>query len=194
MITHLKTMLFSAFIVSAMLFSLTSCKSETKPKDPEEVAEDMNKPNDDASRERDERFLMKAAEINLEEIQLGQLAQQKGTMTEVKEMGKMMQDAHVKSLAELTSLASSKSIAIPTTSTKDVQDAYQKMSEKTGNDFDKDYCDRMVMAHKDAINTFESAVKECKDPDIVAWATASLPTLRTHLDHANMCQEKAKKM
>jgi len=48
----------------------------------------------------DAQFLTSAAEINLEEIQLGQLAKKKITMIDVQELGKMMKTGHRKSLSD----------------------------------------------------------------------------------------------
>ena len=155
----------------------------------------MNKPKDDATKERDERFMVDAAEINMEEVRLGQLAQQKGTHADVKALGKMMEDAHTQGLADVAALAGKKSIAIPSDPTDNVQNAYDRLNEKAaGLEFDRAYCNKMVEAHKEAINKFESAVKECSDSDIVGWANGALPGLRTHLSHAEACEAKLKDM
>ena len=45
-----------------------------------------------------------------------------------------------------------------------------------------------------AIELFENAAADCTDPDIKAWATATLPILRTHLDRAMTCQKECDKM
>lgn len=191
--TILKTTLLQ---LVALLFMLpfVGCEDRNKQTDSAEVAEEMNEPNDDATREKDEEFLMKAAEINHEDIQLGQLAQQKGTHPDVKALGKMMEDAHTKALADVTALASRKGIAVPTSPTKDVQDLYQNMSQKEGTDFDKDFCDKMVQGHKRAINLFENRAEESKDPDIRTWASSALPDLRNHLSQSEACEEKLKQM
>ncbi len=187
--------LFAVLCASAMLLSFGSCKETPKNTDTEEVAEDLNKPNDDMSKERDEKFLMNAAEINLEEIALGKLAVQKGRDAEVKTMGQMLIDHHTKAQADLTGLASRKSIAVPMAATEDVQDAIKNMNDKTGLDFDKDYCDRVVRAHKDAISKFENMANNNEsDAEIKSWASGMLPDLRSHLQSAETCQEKLSKM
>jgi len=50
------------------------------------------------------QFLVRAAEIDLEEIQVGQLAQKKSTMIDVQELGKMMETEHTKSLSDPMSM------------------------------------------------------------------------------------------
>jgi putative membrane protein len=125
----------------------------------------------------------------LRQIQLGQLAQQKGTTTHVKELGKIMEDAHTKSQRELTALAGRRSITIPTSPTNDAMDAYQNLNEKSGKDFDIAYADMMVTRHNDAISAFEKATTDAYDEDIKNWAIASLPVLRTNLNHSIECKK-----
>ncbi len=176
------------FVITILL--IASCSNNPKPEDTKDVAEEHNNAKfDNNKQENDAQFLVNAAEINMEEIRLGQLAQQNGRTTHVKELGKMMEDAHSKSLKDLTVLANSKMITIPTSPTDNAQDAYKKLNNKSGNDFDKAYADMMVSGHKDAIAAFEKASTDCNDTDIINWATASLPGLRKHLDHAINCQK-----
>ena len=192
---YIKEALLQVTFVTTVLILIASCGYNQKPKDTKDVAEEHNDAKfDNNKQEKDAQFLVNAAEINLEEIQLGKLAQQNGKTTHVKELGKMMEDAHTKSLTDLTALAQTKMITIPTSPTDDAQDAYNKLNKKSGNDFDKAYADMMVSEHKDAISTFEKASTDGNDTDIRNWATASLPDLRAHLDHSIDCQEKCKEM
>lgn len=179
----------------AILLVMVSCNSNPKQEDTKVVAEDHNEAKFDTNKqEKDAQFLVNAAEIDLEEIQLGQLAQQRGVTTHVKELGKMMETAHRKSLNDLTALARSKNISIPTSPTEDAQKAYKNLNDKSGDDFDQAYADRMVSEHKDAIEDYEDASNDANDTDIKNWATSSLSGLRTHLDHSLECQKKCEKM
>lgn len=192
---HWSKLLLDAGVVTAFIFATSSCNNSQKPEDSKEVAEEHNEAKmDNKSDEKDAQFLVEAAEINMNEIQLGQLAQQKSMMSDVKDLGKMMEDEHTKVMNELKDLAGKKSISIPTSLTDETQKDYNKLADKKAKDFDKDYCDAMVDGHKDAISKFEKASTDATDPDIKAWAAATLPALRTHLDHAITCQEKCKKM
>lgn len=186
----IKITLLQVAIVTT-IFLTASCTNNQRAQDTKEVAEEHNDAKfDDNKQERDAQFLVNAAEINLEEIQLGRLAQQKGTTNHVKELGKRMEDAHTKSLNELKVLARNNSISIPTSPTHNAQDAYKNLNEKSGTDFDKAYADMMVSSHKDAISTFEDASNDSYDDGIKKWATTSLASLRTHLDHSIESQKK----
>ena len=105
----------------------------------------------------------------------------------------MMEAEHTKSLADLTALAKTKNISLPTSQTENGNDAFKKLNDKSGNDFGKEYNSMMVNGHKKAIDLFEKASADCTDSEIKAWAAATLPTLRTHLDHAMMCQKECDK-
>jgi putative membrane protein len=177
------------------VFLITSCSNNQKPRDTKIIAEEHNDAEFDNNRHaKDAQFLVNAAEINLEQIQLGKLAQQVGRTTHVKELGKMMEDAHTKSLNDLTALANSKMITIPASPTDNTKEEYKKLNEKSGNDFDKAYADMMVRSHKDAIEIFEKASIDSYNTDIKNWASLALPDLRSQLDKSIDCQEKCSKM
>lgn len=130
----------------------------------------------------------------MEEIRLGQLAQTKGTNDEIKNLGKMIETAHNQAQNELQALAAKKQISLPTSPTDNVLDAYKKLQDKKGTDFDKEFSDMMVSGHKDAISKFEKASTDAADADIRSWATSMLSGLRSHLDHSMNCQSKLDKM
>lgn len=182
-------MIQATFVVSILL--VTSCGLNQQPTDTKMVAEERNEERFDTNMQKDDaQFLVNAAENNLKQINLGQLAQQKGYTTHVKELGKMMEDAHTNSQRELTSLAKRKMIAIPASATDEAKEASVELGAKSGNDFDKAYADMMVNDHADAIEAFEIATTACDDTDLNTWARASLPGLRKHLDQATDCQKK----
>ena len=164
-----------------LLLSLSSCNN-TSTKDTKEVAEEHNDAKFANSKEDDANFLVDAAEINLEDVQLGNLAQNRGTTARVKELGKTIETDHTKAMDDLKALAAKKQITIPTTLTDDGIKENKKLMDTKGSDFDKDYVDKMVSGHKDAISKFEKASTDANDPDIRSWAASMLPGLRQHLD------------
>ena len=191
---NLKFKVLPIIIVIAVMMSSSSCENN-KSKDTKEVAEEHNEAKFDIrDNEKDGQFLVNAAEFNMEVISLGQLAQQRSNLKHVKDLGKMLEDAHKKSQDDLTALAKRKNISIPVSQTENGKDAYKKLNEKSGNDFGKEYSDMMVKSHKDAIALFEKASTDSNDSDIRAWATESLPILRKHLDQALICQTECYKL
>lgn len=190
--TPFKKDFFKLSLVAVTLFG-ASCSSP-KAEDTKEVAMEHNEAKfDSTNNEKDAKFLVNVAEINLEEIKLGQLAKQMGRTEHIKELGQMMDAAHTKCMNSLAALAAAKSITIPTTATDNALKAYKDLNNKSGADFDLAYCNMMVSGHKDAIAMFEKESTESTDIDIKQWATDVLPELRTHLDHAMTCQKECEK-
>ena len=177
----------------ALCLSIVSCGDNKKQEDPADVAEDHNDAKFEQSKEKDAQFMVDAATINQEEIQLGQLAQSKATAADVKELANMMVTEHTKALEELKGLAAKKGVTLPASLSTDKMDDYNKMMEKSNNDFDKAYSQKMVDGHKDAIKKFEDVANDQdRDAEVRDWANKMLPSLRTHLDHSMMCADKYK--
>lgn len=188
---RLQNLIFQVGFIAVFLFGITSCNQGDK--DATEVAEEQNDEKfDDRSKERDAEFLVDVADINLEEIELGKLAQKNYRTPCVKELGKMMQDDHQKSYDELKALADKLGVTVPTTPGNKAMDNYNDMKGKTGTDFDKKYTDMMVDSHKDAIRKFEKIIEKTENQELRDWANKSLSGLRAHLDHSMSCEEKAK--
>ncbi len=192
-----KTSFFSKALLGAAVVTMSmgaiACKDENKQEDPKEVAEDENEAkfddtNDD--KEEDSDYLVAAAEVDMKEIELGKLAQQKSTNPDVQALGKMMVEQHTKALTDLKAAAAKKNISIPEALTEKGQDAYKDLNDKTGHDFDKAYADMMVDGHEKTIEKMEKASEKATDTDIRMWAANMLPALRTHLEHAKMTKEK----
>lgn len=136
----------------------------------------------------DKKFLIDSADLSLEIIYLGQLAQKNSLDLEVQKLGKMMETEHTYELKNLQVLATKKGITLPTSLTNEA-DSNKSLIEKRGKDFDKVYCDLMVNKHQDAITKYEKLATDSNDADIRNWATAAIPVLRKHLDHAVEVQQ-----
>jgi len=198
---RVESLLVHSLCIAGILILATSC-AETKTADSEDVAEQQNverlTTQDDIAvvvdNDFDAKFLMKVAELQMEEISLGKLAQQKGNSAHVKELGKMMEADHTKSLVAVRALAKSKAISVPMSATDDSMDAYENLDSKTGNDFAKAYSSMVVKNHEDAIDLYEKAVAESDDQAVRSWASESLPGLRAHLKQAEACKEACDKL
>jgi len=170
-----KTMLLQTALIITILFGISLFINGQKSNDSKSVANEQNAAKyANTVKEKDAKFLVNVAEINLEEIKLGQLAQQKSMMSDVKKLGKMMETAHSKCMNDLTILAKKKSIALPTSLTDNGNDAYKKLSNLSGSSFDNEYCDMMIKGHKGAITEFEKEIKESSDADIKQFATSTI--------------------
>ena len=179
---------FSAFAVVA----LVACNT-AKKEDAEDVAEEHNEAKFEATDLKDDaEFAMKAADGSMMEVALGNLAQTNAASPKVKEFGQMMVKDHSAGGEELKKLAASKNITLPTAMSTDKQEDYDELAAKKGADFDKAYIKFMVKDHKEDIDEFTEAAKECKDPEMKAWAAGKVPTLQHHLSSAESVEKMLK--
>ena len=142
--------------------------------------------------ESDYRFLIKAARGGMEEVELGQLAQQKGTSQQVRSFGEKMVTDHTKVNNELKQIASQKGATLPAQMTHHENSTLQHLQNVNGPDFDKTYAKDMVKDHKKDVKEFESAAKDLKDPDLRAFAQKNLAILQQHLGMAENLESGAK--
>jgi putative membrane protein len=142
--------------------------------------------------EQDSKFAVNAANAGMTEVEAGNLGKQKATSTAVKEYAAMFVTDHTKANEELKTLAGSKNITLPSMVGDDMQKKLTDLAQKSAKDFDKDFINMAIDAHKDAIDMFEKESNDGKDADIKAFAYKMLPALRAHLDAAKAIKDKMK--
>jgi len=132
----------------------------------------------------DEQFVMKASAAGLAEVNLGQMAADRGGSADVKKFGQHMVEDHTKANKELLALADKKRFPVATQMGKDHQDAAATLAKLQGAEFDKAYAAQMVKDHEEAVALFTAESQGGKDADLKAWAGQTLPTLKEHLQMA----------
>ena len=129
----------------------------------------------------DARFAVAAADGGMAEVQLGQLASEKGTDAGVKDFGAMMVKDHSAANSKLIALAKKKGISLADSLSEFEQKTKVKLAAKSGKDFDKAYVDDMIGDHQKDIQEFSNACKSLKDPELKEFANETLPVLKMHL-------------
>ena len=178
------------FTVLIVAGSFQACGDNNTKDDPVKVAEDMNDVNKQVP-EKASDFMVKAASGGMMEVELGKMAQEKAQNARVKEFGAMMVKDHTQANSEMKVVADGKRVALPPSLGDDHQKHVNELQEKAGAEFDKAYMSMMVDDHKKDISEFEDATK-LDDADVKAFATKTLPVLRTHLDSAKAIYDAVK--
>jgi putative membrane protein len=129
----------------------------------------------------DASFYKNAAEGGIAEVEAGQLAQEKGNSQPVKDFGAMMVKDHSAANEKLKALASSKGITLPTSPSVGQMATKTKLNLLSGDTFDKSYVKGQISAHRQTIALFRKEMSSGRDADAKAFATATLPTVRSHL-------------
>jgi putative membrane protein len=129
----------------------------------------------------DSSFIKSAAEGGMSEVELGQLAQQKAMNPAVKGFGAMMVKDHTAANEKLKALAATKQVGLPDSPSVMQKASKAKLDMMSGDSFDKSYVKGMIDDHKDDIKEFQKEAADGKDPQVKAFAAATLPTLKMHL-------------
>src|SRR5262249_14530131 len=129
-------------------------------------------------------FVKDAVQGSMDEVKMGELAEQHGS-DRVKTFARRMIDDHSKAERTLQTLASRKNLTTPTDISITQKAGNQLLSTKSGDSFDKSYVSTMLKDHKNDIQAFEKEATSGTDPDVKAFAQKTLPTLQEHLRMAD---------
>jgi len=140
--------------------------------------------------EQDSEFVKEAATGSLMEVQLGKIAAERASSSEVKQFAQTMVEDHSKASAKLKEIATSKGIQLPTQLDQDHQEKVQELSQLSGSEFDREYMSHMVDDHQEDIDTFKEQADDGKDPGLKQFASQTVPKLEHHLQMAKQISEK----
>src|SRR5579862_6519149 len=138
-----------------------------------------------ASSDPDSKFYTTLAQGGLDEVELGQLAQQKATDSKIRDFGAMMVKDHSAANEQLKALAASKNITLPTHVSASQKATKIKLHAETGQTFDKAYVKSQISAHEDTIKLLNKEISSGQDADAKAFAQKVLPTVKEHLQAIN---------
>jgi len=139
----------------------------------------------------DKHFITKASEAGMEEVTISRVAAEKSTSPEVKELAQKIISDHESVNSELTSLATTFGVSLPSRMERHDEKLTEKWQKKdAGTSFDKAYLKQMVSDHEDAIELFSKGARS-NEAQISAVATKALPALH---DHYNRAKELRKRL
>jgi len=133
-------------------------------------------------------FLQAAAQIDVAEVNAGNLAQKNSDNADVKNFGQMLVADHGKHLAAVGDLAKSMGISVPDQPPAAEKAEADKLKKLSGAAFDREFVNHMVEGHKMAITAYEAEAK-AGNADTSALAQKTLPALQHHLEMAEALQK-----
>ncbi len=136
----------------------------------------------------DEHFTKKAAQGGMAEVELGRLAEQRAANPEVKKFAERMVADHTKANNELKQVAGAKNVTLPETLNAKDEATKQKLSNLSGDQFDKAYMSDMVTDHTQDVAEFRKESTSAQDTDLKNFVTNTLPTLEDHLKEARQIE------
>jgi len=138
-----------------------------------------------AQKMTDQQFVNFAAQTDMVEANLGQLAQTAASAQGVKDYGQMLTTDHTKDFGDLNTAAQQARLTVPTAidseHNKAMIDPFQKLEGKA---FDHKFIQEMIAGHTKAIAVYKKESDDAQNASIKSYAQAALPVLQAHLDKA----------
>jgi putative membrane protein len=129
----------------------------------------------------DEEWLKMSIEGDLFEIQGGQIAQQKATTQQAKDLGARLVADHTKSLKDATDLAKQLGIEVPNSPSPSQQWELRAAQQFQGKDFDKWYADLELQDHMQDISEAQDEADKGCNRKVRSDAKDEIPMLQQHL-------------
>lgn len=130
------------------------------------------------------QFIVEAARGSILEVELGQLAQEKAQMQEVKGYAQMLENDHQQANERLRNIAQQQNFTFPEMLADNQENLIEELREESGSDFDRAYMEKVLELHQKDIRKFENMQEEVQNPAIQAWITSTLTQLQQHKQQA----------
>jgi putative membrane protein len=127
------------------------------------------------------KFMKKAWQDGVAEIQVCQLALQRSQNPDVRQFAERMMRDHIQIDDELKQLAARKNVELPQGIGAEKKLTNEKLALLSGSEFDKQFMEHNVEDHQGDVKDFKEQVDTGTDADVKAFAVKTLAMLQTHL-------------
>lgn len=130
--------------------------------------------------ESESEVIDKLHTANQTEIEAGKLAKKNAGSAQVKQFGAKLVTDHTKADQELSTLAKRNGVKLSEVESAEVD----TLKDLKGDEFDRVFLKMMVKDHQTAIDEVEKAQNQAQNKEVKALLRKTLPTLRSHEQHA----------
>lgn len=138
------------------------------------------------------KFLVKAYESGLFEIELSQLAATHAASAEVKKFAAQLVPAHKDINFKMVKIAFDANYKLPGGIDGDHVKDVAGLDKLKGADFDKKYMDMIVSGHEKSVDNYKGAYKDLSTGATKEFAGSTLPMIEKHLAMAKAIKDKLK--
>ena len=128
----------------------------------------------------DQAFVDLAAQSDMTEAHVGQMAQTQASSAAVKDYAQMLVTDHTKDYDQLTAIATKAGLTVPKGLDAKQQKMIAPMTKLKGAAFDRRFAHDMVSGHETAIAAFDKEARDGQNADLKAYAKQGLPILEKH--------------
>ena len=133
---------------------------------------------------QDRLFVRQVAIGNRAEVELGKLAQGKGTAAGVKEFAGRMQKDHSASLDRALKAGKVTKMDIPKELDAEHKRVRDELNKLSGADFDKAYLTAQMQDHQKTANLLLWHLSYGQNAELIRYSADTLPVVLDHIEHA----------
>lgn len=141
----------------------------------------------------DQAFINMAAQTDMLEAHLGQMAQDQASSQDVKNYAQMLVTDHTSDYQALGALAAKDGFTVPNALDAVHNKMIAPFEKLKGTAFDSRYIHTMIAGHTEAIGVYTKEASDAQNTDVKSYASATLPTLNKHLDGAKDLSKQTSK-
>jgi putative membrane protein len=132
----------------------------------------------------DQSFVDFAAQTDMLEAHLAQMAQDKAAKQDVKDYAQTLNTDHTNDYNQLTAAATKAGDTVPKGIDAAGNHVITRFDRMKGAAFDRAYLHEMVTGHEQAIKKYKDEIANGQNTDVKTYAQQALPTLEKHLKDA----------
>jgi putative membrane protein len=132
----------------------------------------------------DESFMRLAAQDNMTEAHLGEMAESQAADSALKTFAHTLVQDHTKAYEELSALSGTTGGDIPKGIDVRKDAAIQQLGKLKGASFDRRFLQNEIRDHEKAISAFKREAEHGQNSDVKGYAQKVVPTLEEHLHKA----------
>jgi len=142
----------------------------------------------------EKKFVKSAIEASLDDVEMGRLALQKSTDSEVRHYAIEETDDHGKILEDLKQVAQQLNMSVPDGPSKSALKEMDKLKALPGDAFDQAFLKETVKSHKDEDKSYKDEARTTTSPQLKDLVTQENQIIGNHLQQAQqLAQAKGKK-
>ncbi|GAA4845253.1 hypothetical protein GCM10025787_29110 [Saccharopolyspora rosea] len=128
--------------------------------------------------------MTQAAQVNLTEIDAGELALQKATTPQARSLAQETLTDHRNAQSHLEQVARDKGVTLPSSPNAQQQAIGNKLKSASGAMFDTTYLQAQIAGHEEAYTQTRAEISSGSDAAVQDFAKNFLPAVSRHLSHA----------
>lgn len=132
----------------------------------------------------DKRFITMAADMNMTEAHLGQMAQNNASEQGVKSFGQTLTRDHSKAYGQLLGVADAIHEQVPRGIDIRKDTEFRQLSNEKGKNFDRQFLQDEIRGHEKVLAEFKREAEHGENADLKNYAKQEIPVIEQHLHDA----------